>query len=266
MEENGLGFDLKWNMGWMNDFTSYMKKDPLFRKGAHGQLTFSMMYAYSENFVLVLSHDEVVHGKCSMLEKMPGYRNDKFANLRAAYGFMIGHPGKKLLFMGQEFGQEREWSEERALDWGELEDEQHLKLQKFTAKLNEMYDTLPALTRLDCHPEGFCWMSCEDADHSIVSFVRSDGNPENTLLFVLNFTPVGYDKFTQAVPFAGEYKEILNSDSVSYGGLGRNNTRPKKSKQEPHDGRENSIVMKLPPLSCVVFKCSPAVIEPKPEK
>ena len=257
VEEGGLGFDLKWNMGWMNDFTSYMKKDPLFRKGVHGQLTFSMMYAYSENFVLVLSHDEVVHGKCSMVEKMPGYRVDKFANLRAAYGFMMGHPGKKLLFMGQEFGQEREWSENRSLDWGELEDELHLKMQKFSAKINAMYTGYPAFTALDCSPEGFTWMSCEDADHSIVSFIRSDGKPEDTLLFVFNFTPVNYDRFMQAVPFAGEYKEILNSDSTTYGGGGRINPKAKLSKPVPHDGKDNSIVMKLPPLSCVVFQCTP---------
>ncbi|MCR5429072.1 MAG: 1,4-alpha-glucan branching protein GlgB [Lachnospiraceae bacterium] len=261
VEEGGLGFDLKWNMGWMNDFTSYMKKDPLFRKGAHGQLTFSMMYAYSENFVLVLSHDEVVHGKCSMLEKMPGYRVDKFANLRAAYGFMMGHPGKKLLFMGQEFGQEREWSENRSLDWGELEDELHLKMQKFSAKINAMYTDYPAFTRLDCSPEGFRWMSCEDADHSIVSFIRSDGELKDTLLFVFNFTPVYYEQFMQAVPFAGEYKEILNSDSTTYGGGGRINSKAKLSKPEPHDGQENSIIMKLPPLSCVIFSCTPEAVK-----
>ena len=258
VEQDGLGFDLKWNMGWMNDFTSYMKQDPLFRKGCHGQLTFGMMYAYSENFVLVLSHDEVVHGKCSMLNKMPGYREDKFANLRAAYGFMTGHPGKKLLFMGQEFGQEREWSEARSLDWDSLVDAQHLKLQKYTARLNALYTTCPALTALDSEPGGFTWMSCMDADHSIVSFIRSDGRPEDTLLFVFNFTPIVYDRFVQAVPFAGTYKEILNSDSTTFGGQGNINSRAKVSKAEPKDGQDNSITMKLPGLSCVVFACTPA--------
>ncbi len=258
VEENGLGFDLKWNMGWMNDFTSYMKKDPLFRKGVHGQLTFSMMYAYSENFVLVLSHDEVVHGKCSMLNKMPGYRVDKFANLRTAYGFMMGHPGKKLLFMGQEFGQSREWSEARSLDWFELEDEQNAKLQKYSAKLNAMYREYPAFTRLDASPDGFKWLSCMDADHSIVSFIRSDGTDEGTLMFVFNFTPVPYDKFVQPVPFEGTYKEILNSDSVTYGGNGNINPRAKASKNEPKDGLDNSITIKLPPLGCCIFTCTPA--------
>lgn len=259
VEQDGLGFDLKWNMGWMNDFTSYMKQDPLFRKGCHGQLTFGMMYAYSENFVLVLSHDEVVHGKCSMLNKMPGYRSDKFANLRAAYGFMMGHPGKKLLFMGQEFGQEREWSEARSLDWGECEDELHGKLQKYCARLNSIYNTYPACTLLDADPAGFTWMSCMDADHSIVSFIRSDGKTENTLLFVFNFTPVAYDKFEQAVPFAGTYKEILNSDSTTFGGSGHINPRAKASRAVPKDGRENSIVIKLPPLGCAVFTCTPGI-------
>ncbi|MCR5331138.1 MAG: 1,4-alpha-glucan branching protein GlgB [Lachnospiraceae bacterium] len=266
VEEDGLGFDMKWNMGWMNDFTSYMKQDPLFRKGVHGQLTFGMMYAYSENFILVLSHDEVVHGKCSMLNKMPGYRVDKFANLRLAYAFMTGHPGKKLLFMGQEFGQEREWAENRSLDWGELEDELHLKLQKFTAKLNELYITAPAMTKLDQEPEGFKWMSCMDADHSIVSFIRSDGKPENTLLFVCNFTPVTYEGFRQAVPFAGTYKEILNSDSTTYGGQGNINPKDKKSSPEPCDGQDNSITIKLPPLGCAVFTCTPEALAEKKAK
>lgn len=257
VEQDGLGFDLKWNMGWMNDFTSYMKQDPLFRKGCHGQLTFGMMYAYSENFVLVLSHDEVVHGKCSMLNKMPGYRSDKFSNLRAAYGFMMGHPGKKLLFMGQEFGQEREWSEARSLDWGECEDELHGKLQKYSAKLNSIYNTYPACTQYDADPKGFTWMSCMDADHSIVSFIRSTDKPVETLLFVFNFTPVVYDKFVQAVPFAGEYKEILNSDSKAFGGAGHTNPRAKVSSPVARDGKDNSIVIKLPPLGCAIFTCTP---------
>lgn len=259
VEEGGLGFDLKWNMGWMNDFTTYMKQDPLFRKGCHGQLTFSMMYAYSENFVLVLSHDEVVHGKCSMLNKMPGYRFDKFANLRCAYGFMMGHPGKKLLFMGQEFGQEREWSEARELDWQDIEnpDGLSLKLQKFYTRLNELYLKYPALTRFDTDPRGFTWMSCLDADHSRVSFIRSTDDPSKTLLFTFNFTPVMYDKYNQAVPFAGTYKEILNSDSTTFGGLGRINPRAKKSRAVESDGKPDSIEIKLPPLSVCVFECTP---------
>lgn len=261
VEHDGLGFDLKWNMGWMNDFTSYMKQDPLFRKGCHGQLTFGMMYAYSENFILVLSHDEVVHGKCSMLNKMPGYRVDKFANLRAAYGFMTGHPGKKLLFMGQEFGQSREWSEARSLDWFELDDEQNRGLQKYTARLNALYTGNPAMTLLDNEPGGFTWMSCMDADHSIVSFIRSDGNPADTLLFVVNFTPVMYDRFEQAVPYAGTYKEVLNSDSVTFGGQGVINSAKRHSKPVARDGQDNMIVIKLPAYGCCVFSCAPDAAE-----
>lgn len=258
VEDDGLGFDLKWNMGWMNDFTGYMKQDPLFRKGCHGALTFGMMYAYSEKFVLVLSHDEVVHGKCSMLNKMPGYRVDKFANLRAAYGFMMGHPGKKLLFMGQEFAQEREWSEKRSLDWDSLDDELHLKMQKFCADLNKLYTGKTALYELDNEPAGFTWMSCLDADHSIVSFIRSDGKKENTLLFVFNFTPVIYENFRQAVPFEGSWKEILNSDAEKYGGGNNVNSRVRKSRPIVKDGQKNSIEIVLPPLSVTVFevKCA----------
>ncbi len=254
VEDNGLGFDLKWNMGWMNDFTGYMKQDPLFRKGCHGMLTFSMMYAYSEKFVLVLSHDEVVHGKCSMLNKMPGYPVDKFANLRAAYGFMTGHPGKKLLFMGQEFAQEREWSEARSLDWELLEDEMHLKMQKYCADLNKLYTGRSCMYALDNEPSGFKWMSCLDADHSIVSFMRYDGIKENTLLFVFNFTPVVYESYEQGVPFAGSWKEILNSDAEKYGGTDHINRRIKKSRRIEKDGQANSIEIVLPPLAMCVFE------------
>ena len=261
VEDEGLGFDLKWNMGWMNDFTGYMKQDPLFRKGCHGMLTFSMMYAYSEKFVLVLSHDEVVHGKCSMFNKMPGYRTDKFANLRAAYGFMMGHPGKKLLFMGQEFAQEREWSEARSLDWELLDDDDHQKMQKFYADLNKLYTTRSAFTELDNDPNGFKWMSCLDADHSIVSFIRYDGKKENTLLFVFNFTPVVYSYFIQAVPYAGNWKEILNSDAEKYGGSGRVNSRVRKSRPMPKDGQNNSIEMVLPPLSVCIFEYKPVPVK-----
>ena len=222
-----------------------------------------MMYAYSEKFVLVLSHDEVVHGKCSMFNKMPGYRTDKFANLRAAYGFMMGHPGKKLLFMGQEFAQEREWSEARSLDWELLDDDDHQKMQKFYADLNKLYTTRSAFTELDNDPNGFKWMSCLDADHSIVSFIRYDGKKENTLLFVFNFTPVVYSYFIQAVPYAGNWKEILNSDAEKYGGSGRVNSRVRKSRPMPKDGQNNSIEMVLPPLSVCIFEYKPVPIKPE---
>ncbi|MBQ6089978.1 MAG: 1,4-alpha-glucan branching protein GlgB [Lachnospiraceae bacterium] len=266
VEEDGLGFDLKWNMGWMNDFTSYMRQDPLFRKGCHGQLTFSMMYAYSEDFVLVLSHDEVVHGKGSMINKMPGEISDKFANLRAAYGFMMGHPGKKLLFMGQEFGQIREWAENRSLDWDLLDDPLHSKLSDYVATLNKMYRDMPAFTELDCDPDGFKWLGCLDADHSIVSFIRKTRKPEETLLFAFNFTPVEYNDYRQAVPFPGTYKEILSSDAVKYGGSGHVNVRTKTSEPVEKDGWQDSIVIKLPPLGMTVFTCTPAGEGEKPAK
>ncbi len=259
LDDDGLGFDFKWNMGWMNDFTSYMRQDPLFRKGCHGMLTFSMMYAYSENFILVLSHDEVVHGKGSMFNKMPGYKENKFPNLKACYGFMMTHPGKKLLFMGQEFGQEREWSEERSLDWFLLsEDPVHQQMDKFSRDLFALYRKYPALYKLDQQTEGFEWMSCLDADHSMVSFVRRTENPEETLFIVCNFTPNVYEKHAVAVPFEGKYKEILNSDDVKYGGAGNVNPRMKQSKAVMVDGRENSVEITVPPLGIAVFTAVPA--------
>lgn len=253
-ENDSLGFNLKWNMGWMNDFLKYMEQDPLFRKGVHGCLTFSMMYAYSEQFILVFSHDEVVHGKGSLINKMPGSYEDKFANLRTAYAFMIGHPGKKLLFMGQDFAQFAEWSEMRSLDWALVERyDSHRYFHEFCKALYKLYLEKPALYELDYEPRGFEWMSCMDADRSIVSFVRTaeDGSQ---LLFVLNFTPVVYEQFRQAVPKPGKYKEIINSDAVGFGGKGYTNPRQLISKKIPCDGKDNSITMVLPPLGCVIFE------------
>ncbi|MGN0165739.1 MAG: 1,4-alpha-glucan branching protein GlgB [Lachnospiraceae bacterium] len=256
VEDGGLGFDFKWNMGWMNDYTTYMRQDPLFRKGCHGLLTFSMIYAYSENFILVLSHDEVVHGKGSMLNKMPGTMKDKFSNLRATYGYMMCHPGKKLLFMGQEFGQEREWSEERSLDWNLLEeDEMHEKLAIYTKAIFKLYREYPALSKLDQDPDGFEWMSCMDADRSMVSFVRKTENPDETLFVICNFTPNRYEKLAVGVPFMGKYKEILNSDDTAFGGSGLVNPRLKQSKKVKVDGRENSIEIAVPPLGVAIFTC-----------
>ncbi len=274
LNDDGLGFDFKWNMGWMNDFTNYMRQDPLFRKGCHGALTFSLIYAYSENFVLVLSHDEVVHGKGSMLGKMPGTREEKFANLRAAYGFMMCHPGKKLLFMGQDMAPISEWSEERSLEWNLLTDKEesqpdgvslNQKMQNYVRDLNALYRKYPALSVLDQDPDGFEWMSCLDADHSIISFVRKTENPEDTLLVVCNFTPVVYEKKPMGVPFCGKYKEIFNSDSIAYGGAGNGNPRLKQSKEERVDGREHSIQITVPPLGCVIFSCTP-IAEPERKK
>ncbi len=258
-EEDGLGFDLKWNMGWMNDFTTYMQTDPLFRKGRHGMLTFSMIYAYSEKFILVFSHDEVVHLKGSMLNKMPGTMEEKYANLRAAYGMMTMHPGKKLLFMGQDFAQESEWNEKCSLPWEEASLPEHQNMQKYVRALNKFYQSHPALYQLDDDPEGFEWLSCMDADHSIISFMRYSGQEQTKsedLLVVCNFTPVVYENFKVGVPYEGKYKEIFNSDHTEYGGNGFTNPRQKSSKEVAWDGREHSLSITVPPLSICVFRCS----------
>lgn len=207
-----LGFTFKWNMGWMHDFLEYMKLDPYFRKFNHGKLTFSLMYAYSENFILVLSHDEVVHLKCSMLGKMPGDLLEKFANLKLAYAFMAGHPGKKLLFMGQEFGQWEEWSEKRSLDWYLLENQMHIDMKDFTKKCNELYKKYPALYATDYDPDGFRWINSNDRNNSICSFVRMSETGKDNLLFVLNYTPVERNNFKVGVPSNVKYTLVLGSD------------------------------------------------------
>ena len=266
VRDNGLGFDYKWNMGWMNDFTHYLQTDPYFRNYSYGALTFSMLYAYSENFVLVFSHDEVVHGKCSMLCKMPGETYEaKADNLRAAYGFMYGHPGKKLLFMGQEFAQVSEWNENEELPWNILEYPVHKTTQDYVKALNKLYQTHPALHQMDFDPEGFQWINCMMDKDNMVTFIRKTKKPEETLLFVCNFAPVVHEKFRVGVPFFGKYKEILNSDDTAYGGSGVVNPRVKTSKQEEWDGQENSIVIDVPPMSTIVFTCTPAAV-PTPAK
>ncbi len=215
--DNGecLGFTFKWNMGWMHDFLEYMKLDPYFRKFNHSKMTFSLMYAYSENFILVLSHDEVVHLKCSMLGKMPGDREDKFKNLKLAYAYMCGHPGKKLLFMGQEFGQWNEWSEKRALDWYLLEDESHSELKAFTKKCLHLNKNYPCLYVTDYSSEGFRWINANDKDNSVFSFIRISPDGKKNLLFVLNFTPVERDSFRIGVPFKTKYKLVLGDDEAN---------------------------------------------------
>lgn len=254
---DGLGFDLKWNMGWMNDFTTYMQTDPLFRKGRHGMLTFSMIYAYSEKFVLVFSHDEVVHLKGSMFAKMPGEPEEKYANLRVAYGFMMAHPGKKLLFMGQEFAQETEWNEKQELPWEQAEEPDHRALQQYVKALNTFYQEHPAWYETDFDAEGFEWLSSMDADHSIITFMRYDAKKEERLLVVCNFTPVTYENFKIGVPVAGKYKEIFNSDQISFGGTGCINARQKSAKKIPWDGREYSLTISVPPLGMSVYRCVP---------
>jgi len=251
---DGLGYLYKWNMGWMNDFLEYMKLDPYFRSFNHNRLTFSLMYTYSENFILVISHDEVVHLKCSMLLKMPGTMPEKFANLKTAYGFMYAHPGKKLLFMGQEFGQEREWSEARSLDWYILDQPGHQGLQKFVKKLNALYKKYDAFYYNDCDQMGFEWINCNDNEHSQVSFIRRGSTAKDQLLFICNFTPVERENFWVGVPCLGSYTEILNSDAEEFEGEGRVNKKPLQAIPGSCDGKEQYISFTLPPLSVVVFK------------
>ena len=249
----GLGFLYKWNMGWMNDFLEYMKMDPYFRSFNHNRLTFSLSYTYAENYVLVISHDEVVHLKCSMLNKMPGVEKDKFANLRTAYGFMYGHPGKKLLFMGQEFGQLREWSEARSLDWFLLDQPLHKKMQKWVADLNHMYTTYDACYYNDNNQMGFEWTKVDDANTSIIAFVRRGKTVKDQLLFVCNFVPVERKDYWIGVPCLTEYEEIINSDAKIYGGSGTKNGTV-RAFEEKCDRMPYAISIDIAPLSMMVFK------------
>lgn len=250
---NGLGFLFKWNMGWMNDFLEYMKLDPYFRSFNHNRLTFSLTYTYSENYVLVISHDEVVHLKCSMLNKMPGLEFDKFANLRTAYGFMFGHPGKKLLFMGQEFAQLREWSEARSLDWYLLDQPLHKQMQKYVAALNHMYTTYDALYYNDNETVGFEWIKCDDAEEGIVAFVRRGKTSKEQLMFVCNFVPVERTNHMIGAPCLTKYEEILNSDAEEFGGKNRVN-KEVVAINHPCDRMDYSVCLTIPPLSVMVFK------------
>lgn len=250
----GLGFSLKWNMGWMNDFLVYVKKDPIYRKYHHGDLTFSMVYAYTEDFILVLSHDEVVHGKGSMIDKMPGDLWQKFANLRAAYGFMYSHPGKKLLFMGGEFGQFAEWSEAKSLDWHLLDYDHHQNMKQYVKDLNHLYTSEPALWEMDFDPKGFEWIDCNDNEKSIVSFIRRGKDHEEELIIICNFTPQTYFDFRIGVPIAGTYKEIFSSDDEKYSGSGVINRTEIPSERIDWNGRQNSIPIKVAPLSVSIYK------------
>ncbi len=254
VEQNGLGFNLKWNMGWMNDFLTYMQKDPIHRKFHHNNLTFSMIYAYTENFILVLSHDEVVHGKGSLISKMPGDLWQKFANLRVAFGFMIGHPGKKLSFMGNEFAQFDEWNENKSLDWHLLNFESHEKFQTYIKDLNEIYCNEKTLSYDDFTNNGFEWIDCNDSDRSVVSFMRKGKNPNDIIIFVCNFTPVPLLNHRIGVPFPGIYKEILNSDDLKYGGSGIVNSNIIQSEKIEWNWRQNSISLKIPPLGVSIIK------------
>ena len=254
VDDNGLNFSYKWNMGWMHDFLDYMKLDPYFRKDNHNKMTFAMSYNESEKYILVLSHDEVVHLKCSMLNKMPGLEGDKFKNLMAGYAFMMGHSGKKLLFMGQEFAQAREWSEERELDWYLLEDPNHKKIQDWMKELLHIYRKNPCMYELDTSFEGFEWINADDNFRSIFSFVRKSANGKNNLLFVINFTPMERPDYRVGVPRRKTYKLILNSEDPKFGGNEAGREVSYKAVKKPCDGRDYSFAFPLAPYGVAVFK------------
>ena len=252
-EEGGLGFSLKWNMGWMHDFLEYMKLDPYFRQYNHHKMTFSLTYAYSENYVLVLSHDEVVHLKCSMINKMPGLGQDKIENLKVGYSYMLGHPGKKLLFMGQEFGQYREWSEARELDWYLTAESSHRELRDYVKELLKMYKKYPALYATD-HTEGaFEWINADDASRSIYSFIRKSPTGRNNLLFVINCTPVARDDYRVGVPKKKQYRLVLNSKDPKFGGDVPVEKTVYMAQKKECDGREFSFAYPLPAYGVAVF-------------
>ena len=253
VEDNGLGFSYKWNMGWMHDFCEYMKKDPIYRKSCHHLMTFAMSYNESEKYILPLSHDEVVHLKCSMVNKMPGSAEKKYANLRAAYAFMFGHSGKKLLFMGQEFAQEREWSEKRELDWYLLANRQNRGIQEFVKELLGLYRKYRSFHEADDSWEGFEWMNADDADHSVYSFVRKAPGCRNQLLFVINMTPVEWKEYQVGVPKCKEYRLILNSDEERFGGGKRRIPEEIQAVKKPCCGKEFSISFDLPPYGAAIF-------------
>ncbi|WP_461819632.1 1,4-alpha-glucan branching protein GlgB [Blautia stercoris] len=252
-EEGGLGFSLKWNMGWMHDFLEYMKLDPYFRQYNHHKMTFSLTYAYSENYVLVLSHDEVVHLKCSMINKMPGLGQDKIENLKVGYSYMLGHPGKKLLFMGQEFGQYQEWSEARELDWYLTAESSHRELRDYVKELLKMYKKYPALYATD-HTEGaFEWINADDASRSIYSFIRKSPTGRNNLLFVINCTPVARDDYRVGVPKKKQYRLVLNSKDPKFGGDVPVEKTVYMAQKKECDGREFSFAYPLPAYGVAVF-------------
>ena len=253
-EDDGLGFSFKWNMGWMHDYCEYMKLDPYFRKDNHYKLTFAMSYNSAENYILPLSHDEVVHLKCSMVNKMPGYEIDKYANLRNLYTFMFGHEGKKLLFMGQEFGQEREWSEARELDWFLLQEPFNKGMHDYMSELLNLYKKSPCLYEIDNDWLGFEWMNADDTERSIYSFVRRNESGKQHMLFVINMTPVEYPKYRVGVPMNTQYKLLLNSDDEKFGGNGNKIPKVLKAKKGLCDTREQYITFSLPPLTAAIFE------------
>ena len=265
VDDGGLGFTYKWNMGWMHDFLEYMKCDPIFRKYHQNQITFSFMYAYSEKYVLVLSHDEVVHLKKSMIYKMPGTMPEKFGNLRVAYGLMMMHPGKKLLFMGQDFAQTAEWNEAKSLDWHLLEKyPEHQQLNHYYCDLLHFYQNEPALYELDDSPEGFAWINGSDAEHNMLTFCRMTKDKKNCLLCHFNFSPVAYENFQSGVLCPGTYTEVFNSNAAEYGGTGLVNPEPIEAVKESWDFKDYSIKYHLGAYGVCIFKFD--YVEPKPEE
>lgn len=250
----GLGFGMKWNMGWMHDSLDYLSKDPVYRKYHHGELTFSMLYAFTENYVLPLSHDEVVHGKKSLVNKMPGDDWQRLANLRLLLSYQFMHPGKKLLFMGGEIAQWSEWSHDNSLEWPLVKWERHSGIQLLVSDLNRIYRTIPALHELDFDPKGFEWMDCNDWENSILTFIRKGNDPEEVVLIGCNFTPVPREKYRIGVPIEGFWQEVLNSDAKEYGGSGIGNAGGLVTEPVLWHNKKQSLLVKLPPLSLVVFK------------
>jgi 1,4-alpha-glucan branching enzyme len=258
----GLGFGMKWNMGWMHDTLEYLSKDPVYRKYHHGELTFSMLYAFTENYVLPLSHDEVVHGKKSLVNKMPGDDWQRLANLRLLISYQFMHPGKKLLFMGMEIAQWTEWAHDIALDWKLTKWERHSGMQLLVSDLNRIYKSIPALHEFDFDPKGFEWMDCNDWENSILAFIRKGSDPDDLVLVACNFTPVPREKYKVGVPKDGFWQEILNSDAKEYGGSGIGNAGAVVTQPVPLHNKKQSLVLKLPPLGLVVFRFKkPEIVE-----
>jgi 1,4-alpha-glucan branching enzyme len=254
VDAGGLGFGYKWNMGWMNDTLSYVHRDPVYRRYHHQQMTFGLVYAFSENFILPISHDEVVHGKGSMIGKMPGGEWEKFANLRAYYGFMWGHPGKKLLFMGQEFAQGPEWNHNTQLDWDAAGQDMHQGVQRLVRDLNTLYRAEPSLHVKDCDPDGFQWIDANDADRSLYSWIRRGGPKDANIVVICNFTPVERPDTLVGLPLAGTWEEVLNTDAAIYGGGNRGNMGRIEATGEGIMGQPASARIMVPPLSTVMLK------------
>jgi 1,4-alpha-glucan branching enzyme len=250
----GLGFTYKWNMGWMHDMLGYVKEDPVFRKYHHGQITFSMLYAFTENFILPFSHDEVVHGKRSMVDKMPGDIWRKFATLRALYGYMFTHPGKKLLFMGGEIAQWREWNHDTQIDWEALGDARHAGMQRWVRDLTHTYLTEPSLFEIDFAPDGFSWIDCHDHENSVVSLVRRARSAGDMTVALVNFTPVPRQGYRIGVPVGGSYREILNSDGEAYGGSNVGNQGRIAAEDAPSHGFAHALTLSVPPLGFLLLK------------